>query len=335
MQLAFLTSRLRTEEKLLLQELERRGIPVTRVDDGELALRLEPSATSPETETPWDLVWNRSLAFGRALYAGKVLEGRGIRTLNSAAVITTCGDKLDTSMALVRAGVPTPETRVAFTPEAALDVIEEMGYPVVLKPVVGSWGRLVARLDNRTAAEAVLEDRAVLGSWQQQIFYLQEYVEKPGRDARVFVVGDQAIAGIWRSSEHWITNTARGGRTERCDVSGELGELALAAARAVTPPGDSSILAIDLIETPNGPTVLEVNHSGEFRNSIEPTGVDIPGAMVDHVLARLSQSATAGVDELQPRSREAQSGPTQSGETPPGEAQPGEIQPRATQEIQA
>lgn len=285
MRLAFLTSRLRTEEKLLIQELERREVPIERVDDG--ALRLALAGPPPA----WDLLWNRSLAFGRALYAGQVLESRGVPSLNSPSVIATCGDKLATSLALVEAGVPTPETHLAFTPESALETIEEMGYPVVLKPVVGSWGRLVARLDGRAAAEAVLEDRAVLGSWQQQLFYLQEFIEKPGRDARVFVVGDEPIAGIWRRSEHWITNTARGGRTENCPVGGAMGEVALAAARAVTPEGETSILAIDLIETPDGPTVLEVNHSGEFRNSIEPTGVDIPGAMVDHVLSRLEAMA--------------------------------------------
>lgn len=288
MRLAFLCSRLRTEEKLLLQELSRRGVELERLDDA--SLRLDLAGGHPG----WDLLWNRSQAFGRALYGARVLESRGTPSINSPAVIATCGDKLATSLALVEAGVPTPETRLAFTPEAALEVLEELGYPAVLKPVVGSWGRLVARLDSRTAAEAVLEDRAVLGSWQQQIFYLQAYVEKPGRDARVFVIGDEAIAGIWRTSEHWITNTARGGRTDRCEVDGELGELAVAAARAVTPPGETSILAVDLIETPDGPTVLEVNHSGEFRNSIEPTGVDIPGAMVDHVLARLEALATDG-----------------------------------------
>lgn len=283
--LTLITSRLRVEEKLLLAALAERGADVERVDDDALTLSLT------ERGAPWPLAWNRSLAFGRTLYATRALEARGVLCVNTARVVETCGDKALTSLALARAGVRTLATTVAFTPEAALEAAEAFGYPVVLKPVVGSWGRLVARLDSRSAAEAVLEDRAVLGSWQQQIFYVQEYVAKPGRDARAFVVGDEPIAAIWRTSEHWITNTARGGRVSRCPVDGEVGELALAAARAV----GGGLLAVDLVETPDGLAVIEVNHSGEFRNSIEPTGVDIPGAMTDWVLAQVATPSGAEV----------------------------------------
>ncbi|MFT7678383.1 MAG: [lysine-biosynthesis-protein LysW]--L-2-aminoadipate ligase [Planctomycetota bacterium] len=276
--IALLTSRLRVEEKLIIRALEQRGANFERVDDGGLVLALGRAEAAP-----WDLVWNRSLAFGRTLYGTRALEARGLTCVNNSHVVEVCGDKARTTLALEEHGVPTPRTLMAFTPEAALEAAEQLGWPVVIKPVVGSWGRLVARLDSRSAAEAVLEDRAVLGSWQQQIYYLQEFIEKPGRDLRAFVVGDRCIAAIWRYSEHWITNTARGGRVEACSVDGEVGELALAAARAV----GGGLLAVDLIETPTGLSVLEVNHSGEFRNSIEPTGVDIPGLMAEWVLEQV------------------------------------------------
>jgi len=273
--LAVVTSRLRAEERLLFTELEHRGVDFTRLDDGKLQLSLA------EATQPFDLVWNRSLAFGRTLYTVRILESQGVTCVNSASVVATCGDKVLTSLALERAAVPTLKTTVAFTPESALAAMEAFGFPVVLKPVVGSWGRLVARLDCRSAAEAVLEDRATLGSWHQQIFYVQEYVEKPGRDLRVFMVGDEPIAAVYRTSEHWITNTARGATVQNCPVTDELSELATAAAHAV----GGGLLAVDLVETPDGLSVLEVNHSGEFRNSIEPTGVNIPAAMVDWVIA--------------------------------------------------
>ncbi len=275
--IAFVTSRLRVEEKLLLSALQDRGATFERVDDG--SLRLEAGHM---TQPRWPVVWNRSLSFGRALYGTRVLEAQGSLCVNSGEVIATCGDKAAPSLALATEGLRTPRTIVAFTVESALEACEELGFPCVLKPVVGSWGRLVSRLDNRTAAEAVLEDRAVLGSWQHHIFYVQEYIEKPGRDARAFVIGGECVAAIWRYSDHWVTNTARGGRVEAASVEGELGELAVRAAGAV----GGGILAVDLIETNDGLSVLEVNHSGEFRNSIEPTGVDIPGAMADWVLTQ-------------------------------------------------
>ncbi|MBX7222762.1 MAG: lysine biosynthesis protein LysX [Blastocatellia bacterium] len=284
MRLAFLCSRIRIEEKLLLAELERRGVQFDRLDDGELVLDFHTH------QFPYDVVFERSISFGRSLYALQTLESWGVRCINRAQVVATCGDKALTNLALTKAHVPTPRTALAFTPEAALHAIESIGYPAVIKPVVGSWGRMVARVNDRDAAEAVLEDRAVLGSWQQQIFYIQEYVQKPGRDIRAFVVGDEPICAIYRTSEHWITNTARGGKASNCPVNNRVGELALQAAQAV----GGGILAIDLVETLDGELlVIEVNHTMEFRNSIDTTGVNIPARMVDYVLSIRSERHTA------------------------------------------
>jgi [lysine-biosynthesis-protein LysW]--L-2-aminoadipate ligase len=168
---------------------------------------------------------------------------------------------------------------VAFTPESALRAIEEIGYPAVMKPVVGSWGRLLAKINDRDAAEALLEHKEHLGSYYHSIFYIQKYIAKPGRDIRAFVVGDETICAIYRESKHWITNTARGARTQKCPVTPELSDLCLRAAQAV----GGGVLAIDLMETPEGLTVHEVNYTVEFRNSLAPTGVNIPAKIMDYV----------------------------------------------------
>jgi len=285
--IAIVTSRIRVEEKLLIQALEARQADLVRVDDAHLALGLagEPSGGEPDFPA-CDLVFDRSIAFGRTLYTLRVLEARGLQCVNAAEVVATCGDKALTSLALEQAGIPSPRTRIAFTPEAGLAAVEELGYPAVIKPVVGSWGRMVARVHDRDAAEAVLEDRATLGSWQQSIAYVQEHIDKPGRDIRAFIVGDEPICAIHRYSDHWVTNTARGGRAENCPLGGETGgaiaDLAMRAAQAV----GGGILAVDLLERKDGGlVVLEVNHSMEFRNSIDTTGVDIPGRMADHLIA--------------------------------------------------
>ena len=275
LRVGILLSRVRVEEKLLLGELARRDVEVVRFDDRTLTLDLRRQVID------CDVVLERCINHLRALYTLRVVNDWGVATVNSYEVANVCGDKLLTSAALVRNGVPTPRTVIAFTPESALAAIEEVGYPVVLKPAVGSWGRLLARVNDRDAAEALLEHKVTLGSFHHGAFYIQEYVDKPGRDIRSFVVGDQTIAAIYRDSDHWITNTGRGGRASNCPVTPELDALSRAAARAV----GGGVVAIDLFEGPEGLLVNEVNYTMEFRNSIETTGVDIPARVVDHVIA--------------------------------------------------
>ncbi len=150
----------------------------------------------------------------------------------------------------------------------------------MLKPLVGSWGRLISRVNDRDSAESILEHKDVLGTYMHSIYYVQEYVRKPGRDIRAFVVGDETIAAIYRASEHWITNTARGGVATNCPVTPELSELCVRAARAV----GGGVVAVDLLESSEGLLVNEVNYTMEFRNSIDTTGVDIPARVVEYVL---------------------------------------------------
>lgn len=275
----FLHSLIRPEEKLLLAEFERRGAAVVMLDDRAVTFTLGTRAADV------DVIVERCINHSRALHALRLFESQGIPCVNTAAVAATCGDKLLTSVALAEHGVPQPEVRVAFTPESALEAIETMGYPVVLKPAVGSWGRLLAKVNDRDAAEALLEHKTVLGSYHHSIFYIQRYVDKPGRDIRAFVIGEECVAAIYRDSPHWITNTARGGKASVCPITPELAGLAVAGAKAVGGPG-GAVVALDIFETPGGLVVNEINYTMEYRNSIAPTGVNIPGRIADYVLAR-------------------------------------------------
>lgn len=271
-----LMSRVRVEEKLLMEELSARGANLVKYDDRELFFDLN----RPSIDV--DVVLERAINHLRALYALRVLNDWGVPTVNTWDVANTCGDKLLTTSALNRHGVPNPRTLLAFTPESALEAIDEIGYPVVIKPAVGSWGRLLARINDRDAAEAVLEHKVTLGSFHHGAFYIQEYVKKPGRDIRSFVVGGETICAIYRASEHWITNTARGGKASNCPVTPELDEISRRAAEAV----GGGVVAIDLFETEDGLIVNEVNYTMEFRNSIDTTGVNIPGKVADYVIAQ-------------------------------------------------
>ncbi len=268
-------SRVRVEEKLLMEELLRRRAETTVLDDRVMVFALERPG-----DLGVDVVLERAIQHSRALYALKILNQWGIPSVNRFEVADVCGNKFLTTMALLRDGVPTPRTRIAFTQESALAAIEELGYPAVLKPVVGSWGRLLSKVNDRDAAEALLEHKDVLGTYIHSIFYVQEYVPKPERDIRSFVVGDECICAIYRSSRHWITNTAQGGRASNCPVTPEIADLSLRAARSV----GGGVLAVDILEAPEGLLVNEVNYTMEFRNSIETTGVNIPARIVDYVL---------------------------------------------------
>ncbi len=283
--LAILTSRIRVEEKLLIEALRRRAITFDIINDGELLLDL---SQPDERWHHYDAVLCRSMSQSRGLAVLHVLESWGVRVYNTASVTATCNDKLLTTLALLQSGIPTPRTVLSFDPHVTIQGIEMLGYPVVLKPLAGSWGRLLARINDRDAAEALLEHQETLGSYQHHVHYVQEHITKPQRDIRAFVVGDRTICAIYRTSEHWITNTARGAIASNCPITSDLDSLCVQAAQAV----GGGILAIDVFEDPrHGFLVNEINATMEFRNSIAPTGVNIPDEMLDYILAGIREEA--------------------------------------------
>jgi [lysine-biosynthesis-protein LysW]---L-2-aminoadipate ligase len=278
MRVGILCSRVRVEEKLLFEAFEALGVPAERLDEREIGVRVGEFA--PQV----DVLLERSVSTSAGLVAVQLFEAAGIPTINSYATSSTCSDKIRTTIALARAGVAQPITEIALSEEAALQAIERIGYPVVMKPATGSWGRLLARINDRDAAEAIIEHKEVLGGVQHHSYYIQEYIQKPGRDIRAFVIGTETIGAIYRTSPHWITNTARGGQATNCPVTDDIAEICRAAALAVS-GGAGGVLAIDLLEAPGrGLVVCEVNHTMEFRNSIAPTGVNIPERVAQYVL---------------------------------------------------
>jgi [lysine-biosynthesis-protein LysW]---L-2-aminoadipate ligase len=291
MKIGVLYSRVRYEEKLIIEALRHRGIDHELIDDREIVFNLTPSSHNGDSSGEghvlrpdhfaFDVVLDRAMEFTRGLYALQILASWKILTVNSGHVVATCGDKLLTTALLAQANIPSPQTKIAFTPEAALEAIESLGYPVVIKPVIGSWGRLVAKINDREAAEALLEHKSILGHFLHEIFYMQEYIAKPGRDIRAIVIGDEIVTAIYRSSAHWVTNTARGAKATPCPVDHALEKLVLDAARVV----GGGVLAVDVIEDPTrGYLVNEINPTPEFRGSETATHADIPNKIIDYVL---------------------------------------------------
>lgn len=275
--IALLASRIRADEKRILAALERRRVPVRQVDPRGLRFALT------DKDAPWRLVLNREISASRARHAAYTLESVGVAVLNSAATTEACADKWLTSLALRRDGVPTPRTALALTPGAALAELERFGYPAVLKPLTASWGRRVCLVREPDAARAVLEHCEALPAPQSHLIYMQEYIDKPGRDIRVVVIGGRPVAATYRIADDWRCNVALGARTQPCEITPELAGLAIAAAAAV----HADFAGVDIVEDRAGSLlVLEVNHNVEFSGIQRAHGdtIDVAEEMVDFVL---------------------------------------------------
>ncbi|RDI71802.1 lysine biosynthesis protein LysX [Halopelagius longus] len=282
MKVGLLYSRIRRDEKLLLSELRERGHEVAKIDVRKEQFNIsEPPAAFDDV----DIVVDRCLATSRSLYITQFLDAYDVPVVNSSETADVCADKVKNSLALERAGVPTPNTEVAFTVDSAMETIEKFGYPCVLKPVVGSWGRLMAKVDSESAAEAILEHKATLGHYQHKVFYVQEFVEKPGRDIRVLAVDGEPVAAMTRSSDHWLTNAAKGGEVEAFELDDRALELVEQASDAV----GGGLLGVDLMETGDDYTVHEVNHTVEFKALNEAVDVDVPAEVVDWLEAKADE----------------------------------------------
>lgn len=278
--LSLVYDRIRTEEKELINAAEKKGVEFKAVDAKELHFDI----TDPDKDADMfgDVALERCVSHFRGLYIAAILESKNVNVINRHDVARICGNKLLCSIALAKAGIPTPKTIIAFTIEEAMKSVEELGYPAVIKPVFGSWGRLIAPLKDRETTQALLEDREEMGNPLYQIYYLQEMIARPPRDIRTVVVGDQIAASIYRysSPDDWRTNIARGGHAEVCPLTDDLKELILKAARVV----GGGVLGVDAMETRDGIVIHEVNSTVEFKGAMSVTEEDIPSKIIDYAL---------------------------------------------------
>jgi [lysine-biosynthesis-protein LysW]---L-2-aminoadipate ligase len=278
--LIILYDNIRWEEKALYEAAKKKGVSVENVDCKNLVVNLN----NGKSKYKGQVVLQRSVSYFKNVHSTAALEGLGARVINPLHAAVMCGNKMYAHMELEKAGVPTPKAVAAFSEESALAALEEFGYPAVIKPTVGSWGRLIALLRDKEAARAVIEDREHMFPLYQ-VYYFEEFVERPPRDIRAIVVGNQVVAAIYRYSGEgeWKTNMALGGHAEACPVTKELEDICLKATRAL----GGQIVGVDLMESKNGGLMVhEVNNTTEFKNTVRVTGVDIPGLMVDYALGQ-------------------------------------------------
>jgi [lysine-biosynthesis-protein LysW]--L-2-aminoadipate ligase len=278
--LIILYDNIRWEEKALYEAAKKKGVQVENVDCKSLVASLNDK----KSKFRGQVVLQRSVSYFKNVHSTAALEGLGARVINPLHAAILCGNKMYAHIELEKAGVRTPRAVAAFSEEGALAALDKIGYPAVIKPTVGSWGRLIALLRDKDAARAVIEDREHMFPIYQ-VYYFEEFIERPPRDIRAIVVGNRVVAAIYRYSGEgeWKTNMALGGRAETCPVTKELEDICLKATRAL----GGQIVGVDLMESKSeGLMVHEVNNTTEFKNTVRVTGVDIPGLMVDYALGQ-------------------------------------------------
>ena len=266
---------IRLEEKLLIESAKKNEINLEMVDCKKLSVDLneKKSFDSP--------VLQRCVSYYRNLHSTAAIEGQGARVVNCLNTGIFAGNKLFTHMLLQKSGVPTPNATVAFSKDAAMNALDRNGFPKIIKPTVGSWGRMVSKINDMDSAEGIIEGREAMYPIHQ-VHFLEEFVERPPRDIRAIVIGDTVPAAIYRNSGdgNWKTNTHLGGSAETCKITNELEEICLKAKNAV----QGEIVGVDLMESnEKGLVVHEINNTTEFRNVVRVTGVDIPKLMLEYV----------------------------------------------------
>ena len=266
---------IRLEEKLLIKAAEMHDIAIEMVDCKRLFVDLNKSTHE------FDTVLQRCVSYYRNIHSTATLEGLGARVINSLRTGILAGNKLFTHMLLQKAGIPTPEAIIAFSKESAMESLEKNGYPKIIKPTVGSWGRMVSKLNDKDSAEGIIESRESMHP-AYQMYFLEEFVQRPPRDIRAIVIGDTVAGAIYRVSNdsNWKTNTHLGGSAEVCEVSNELEDICIKAKNTV----QGEIVGVDLMESNDkGLVVHEINNTTEFRNVVKVTGIDIPTQMLNYL----------------------------------------------------
>ena len=215
------------------------------------------------------------------------IEEHGVAVMNSPHAIERTVDKFYTDTLLGLAGLPTPETIVCEGVDDAMDAVKAMG-DVVIKPLFGSMGHGLVRVSDPDTALRVIRALAQVRS----VFYVQRAIDHRGRDIRAFVVGGRVLGAIERVArgEEWRSNMSRGAVARPYELTASWAALATRAAAAV----GADYAGVDLLPDADGSVfVLEVNGIPGWQGLQAATGLDVAGALVDHLAARMTSGARA------------------------------------------
>ena len=286
MRVVVLASRPGWHTDQLLTALSERGhvAALARYEDLVAGLRADTDIRSGSSDlSRADLVLARIIPNGsleQIVFRVDVLhalEEQGIRVINPARVIERTVDKLWTSAILQREGLPTPDTIVCESIDAAYPAREQLGGDVIVKPLFGSMGLGMVRVSDEETAFRVFRAIEMI----RGVFYLQRTIDHDGRDIRAFVIGGRVVAAIERRSQGWRTNLARGGEARPLSLPPKWADLAIRAAEVV----GAEYAGVDLLPARDGSLyMLEVNGIPGWEGLQAATGLDVAGAVIDQLV---------------------------------------------------
>ena len=228
----------------------------------------------------------RPVSMFNAVYAAPYFEAMHMLTVNPSYTILYAGDKILTYSLLKSANIPIPHTILSLGDDALYAAAEQLGFPLVDKPPIGSWGRLVSLVENRHQLTTIAEHRAMLPSKQFRAHILQEYITTANADIRCLMIGDELLGCVKRVARRgeWRSNVALGARVEPYKPDSELIELVhktLTAFKGI-------FISIDVFEhEKNGYLVNEVNGVPEFKGFIRATGIRVEEVLINKILELL------------------------------------------------
>ena len=286
MKIGIIFNRITWEIKQLINEMEKNQVNYELINNQKIYYNL---TKEKDLDDNFNVILERSLSYLRGLYSCAILESKGYKVINNFECLNLSGNKLLTNLKLLEKNIPTPETCIAFKKESALDAIEEkIKYPAVLKPIIGSWGRLVAKLDNYNSVIANLEAREIMGNILQKIYYIQKYIPteennlKTPTDLRIFVVGDKCVAAMGRfhPKKDFRSNIAVGGTANPIEITNELKKLSLEASEAIK----GEIVGVDIMNDQGKLKVIEVNGTPQFKGVATATNINIASEIINYLV---------------------------------------------------
>jgi len=269
----------RLEEKLIVNAFRKLGLELKLTN-----VKYHPLSWD---DHPVTVALIRTISMQRAAYSASLREAVGVKTINNSKSILIAGDKILTLSELRKAGIAFPESVVAFNSEAAEKAGEILGFPIVDKPPIGSWGRLVTLVRDHQSLRSVIEHRELLQSQLIKTHLIQKYINGGNRDLRILVLGGEVLGGMRRIAalDDWRSNVARGGKVEAIKLDSELTELSLKTAEVI----GGEFIAIDLFEENEGYLVNEVNGVPEFKGFMKATRVNVAEKLAEYVRSILKR----------------------------------------------